>query len=119
MVKEDAEDEPPYRDPAEDIAESQSLVQKLKEQQKIAAPVAHAHKRTREEAEAPLALSIQEHDENAVPKEDRVLIHPSRVTNSWIPTLAPNQKSAVWGTLAFAIGWGATTFLPQVLPQFF
>lgn len=124
---------------AEEIAESQSLVQKLKaEQEKATEHVVNASKRTREEAEAPLGLTITEHDDTTVPKEERALIHPNRVARSWVPSLAPNQKAAAWGTLAFAIGWGATyvqfllgddlvvdlpsmfrTFLPQVLPQFF
>ncbi|KAG8844631.1 hypothetical protein FRB91_002450 [Serendipita sp. 411] len=74
-------------------------------------------KRTRDEADAPLKLNLEQSTEEIdyVSPSDRVVATNSRVAPRWptMPTLEANQKAAAWGTLAFALGWGATTFLPQ------
>ncbi|KAG8800972.1 hypothetical protein FRC17_006760, partial [Serendipita sp. 399] len=106
----------PVPDPAEDIAESQSLVQRLKETyaQPQSSPVsvlesvATTAKRTREEADAPLVLNLDKSAEgDHVPPSERLVVANRRIVPQW-PTLEPNQKAAAWGTLAFALGWGAT-----------
>lgn len=119
---EDVEDvKPPLPDPAEDIAESQSLVQRLMTQQKqaVEAPLASAVKRTREESDAPLLLNLDQPSQEVtyVPPEQRALVTNRRILPQWptLPQLDSTQKSVAWGTVAFAIGWGAAAAL---LPQF-
>ena len=99
--------------PEEDITESQNLVQRLKEEaQHTIAPLTQTIKRTRDEAEAPPTLEVAEHSQDIVPVpvEERAVVRNSRVESRWptLQTLDPNQKAAAWGTIAFAIGWGAT-----------
>ncbi|KAG9052536.1 hypothetical protein FS842_009700 [Serendipita sp. 407] len=111
-------------DPTEDIAESQSLVQRLKAEYaqpppaiNVVADMTTVVKRTRDEADAPLMFNLEKSIEEIeyVSPSDRVVATNSRVAPRWptMPTLEANQKAAAWGTLAFALGWGATTFLPQ------
>ncbi|KAG8773345.1 hypothetical protein FRC16_005415, partial [Serendipita sp. 398] len=111
-------------DPTEDIAESQSLVQRLKAEYaqpppaiNVVADMTTVVKRTRDEADAPLMFNLEKSTEEIeyVSPSDRVVATNSRVAPRWptMPTLEANQKAAAWGTLAFALGWGATTFLPQ------
>jgi hypothetical protein len=99
----------PLPNPEEDIAESKMMVERLKKDAKQSETAAKpAIKRTREEAEAPLTLNLdQPQDVVHVPPSERALVSNKRIAPRW-PTLQPSQKSAAWGAIAFAIGWGAT-----------
>jgi hypothetical protein len=120
---EDDEDEentedvkPLLPDPAEDIAESQSLVQRLMAQQKKpTAPIASSVKRTRDQVDAPLLLNLDAPSQAVtyVPPSERALVTNRRIFPKWptLPQLDSQQKSAAWGTLAFANGWGAATYV--------
>lgn len=120
--EDEAEDiKPPVPDAAEDIAESQSLVQRLMtEAKQAAAPVASAVKRTREEIDAPLLLNLDQPSQEVtyVPPTERALVTNRRILPQWptLPQLQSNQRSAAWGTLAFAIGWGAVTYAHSFVP---
>ena len=112
---EEGEDvKPPLPDPVEDISEAQFLVQRLKAlQEKATAPVTSAVKRTRDQADAPLVLNLDGPPKEVtyVPPSERAVATNRRILPRWpaMPRLDSNQKSAAWGTLAFAIGWGAAT----------
>ena len=114
--EEDVEDvKPPIPDPTQDIAESQSLVHRLMNQQnEAAASGTSGVKRTREEADAPLLLNLDQPSQEVmyVPPSERALVTNRRILPQW-PTLDSNQKSVAWGTLAFAIGWGAAAYVPS------
>jgi len=122
-----AESELPNVDPDEDIAESKALVDKLKASLKTTNPTkplpkrGAAAKRAREETDDILpngkALIKMDLDaEPADPNVDRMIVSNRRIVK-WreslpslptLPRLEPKQKSAAWGTLAFALAIGAT-----------
>jgi len=128
------ETELPSVDPDEDIAESKALVDKLKVElngasQKTTTPTktlpkrGAAAKRAREEAEdtlpnGKLLIKMDLDTEPADPNVEREIASNRRVVK-WrpsfptLPQLEARQKSAAWGTLAFALAISATTFIPQ------
>lgn len=112
MKESDSEPEIPVANPEEDISESKALVEALKleqKQAKVVSPGRPKSKRNREEAEAPLTINLDKPVDEKTPT-DRTVVSNRRVFPTW-PTLAnlqPSQKAAAWGTLAFAIGLGAT-----------
>ena len=133
----DAGSEPPNVNPDADIAESKALVDKVKAEHnaapgsKTATPATTpakslpkrgaAAKRAREEAEETLpngkpVIKMDLDAEPADPNVDREIASNRRIVK-WrqslpsLPTLSqlePKQKSAAWGTLAFALAIGAT-----------
>jgi len=128
----DAGPELPKVDPDEDIAESKALVDKLKAERngaslqtptptKTLPKRGAAAKRAREEAEdiLPNGKPLVKMDLNAEPADpnvDRDIASNKRIVK-WraslpslptLPRLEPKQKSAAWGTLAFALAFGAT-----------
>lgn len=128
----DAEPEPSNVDPDEDIAESKALVDKLKAELngagfKTTTPPRKlpkrgaAAKRAREDAEDVLPngktlIKMDLDAEPAGPNVDREIASNKRIVK-WraslpsfptLPRLEPKQKSAAWGTLAFALAIGAT-----------
>jgi len=129
------EPDPPSVDPDEDIAESKALVGKLRAELNGAGVSATtpnkalpkrgaAAKRAREEAEDVLPngkplIRMNLDAEPADPDVDREIASNKRVVK-WrenlpgLPTLEPKQKSAAWGTLAFALAIGATCVLRRL-----
>ena len=129
----DAESELPNVNPDADIAESKALVDKVKAEHnsapgsKTTTPAkplpkrGAAAKRAREEAEDTLpngkpVIKMDLDAEPADPNVDREIASNKRIVK-WrqslpsLPTLSqlePKQKSAAWGTLAFALAIGAT-----------
>ena len=115
--------------PDADIAESKALVDKLKAELngpnlKSATPTkvlpkrGAVAKRAREEAEDVLPngkplIKMDLDAEPADPNIDREIASNKRIVK-WrqslpsLPQLEPKQKSAAWGTLAFALAIGAT-----------
>lgn len=101
---------PPLPVAEQDIVESRNLVERLKVEQ-VATPAQAPRttvKRAREEDDAPISLNLgkSSQDVDLVPPSERAVITNRRIQPGW-PNLEPNQKAAAWGTLAFAIGWGA------------
>jgi hypothetical protein len=111
-------------DPDEDIAKSKALVDTLKAERNGASPQTvtptktlpkrgAAAKRARDEDILPNGKPLIKMDldaEPADPNVDRDIVSNKRVVK-WrasLPTLEPKQKSAAWGTLAFALAIGAT-----------
>jgi len=88
-------------DPEVDIAESKQLVEEIKAKYVKPMSKASGMKRTVEEE----AITFE-------PKEpeigERVIAGPRRLRN-----LPPQRQAVAWGALAFAVGLGATAFLPQ------
>ena len=125
----DAERDSPSVDPDDDIAESKALVDKLKAEVNgagaktttFARPLpkrSAAAKRVREEAEDVLPngktlIKMDLDAEPASPNADKKIASNKRIVK-WraslpsLPQLEPKQKSAAWGTLAFALAIGAT-----------
>jgi hypothetical protein len=132
VIAADAEPELLNVDPDEDIAESKALVDKIKAEHsdpslKTTTPTktlpkrGAAAKRAREEAEDVLPngkplIKMNVDAEPADPNVDREIASNRRIVK-WreslpslptLPQLEPKQKSAAWGTLAFALAIGAT-----------
>ena len=122
----DAGPELPSVDPDEDIAKSKALVDTLKAERngtslqttptKTLPKRGAAAKRAREEDILPNGKPLIKMDldaEPADPSVDRDIASNKRVVK-WraslptLPQLEPKQKSAAWGTLAFALAIGAT-----------
>jgi len=106
------DDPPPYIGPGDvdsDIAESQRLVEEVKATYKKPRSTkgrgAAALKRVVEETEQPLTFEPKEPEIG-----ERALVPvPRRLQN-----LPPQRQAVAWGALAFAVGLGATAFLPQL-----
>ncbi|CAE6461660.1 unnamed protein product [Rhizoctonia solani] len=121
----EAEPEPEVPGPSmeEDIAESKALIARLQKEKEEAeakaqelaqelaeagsepaAPVVAGAKRGREEATPPPSLNL---DRQPVDISDRQLVRSRTAQQA-------NRRSAMWGAVAFAVGLGVTSVLPNL-----
>lgn len=95
----------------QDLEEQRDLIARLKAERAgsddMMITSGGAEKREREDEEAPLALNIKEPE-----KDQRLVVTNSRVRGLNLDT---KQKSFAWGVAAFAVGFGAITYLPNFL----
>jgi len=108
-VDNDADDEPevPGPDMAQDIEDQKVLIADLKARRAAAGTVVStpANSRKRQEIESPpLTFNFDKEPEVG----ERSIITRRRMQ------LQPHQKAAAWGTLAFAVGLGAISLLPNL-----
>ncbi|GJJ08557.1 hypothetical protein Clacol_002775 [Clathrus columnatus] len=108
-VDRDVDEEPEVLGPDmnQDIQEQQALIADLKAKRDASATVSSQNNRKRR------------NEEMATPPPSFDLTKPvevgeRRIINRKRLGLEPHQKAAAWGTLAFAVGLGAVSFLPNL-----
>ncbi|QRW18049.1 hypothetical protein RhiXN_02973 [Rhizoctonia solani] len=93
------------REKEEAEAKAQELAQELAETaSEPAAPVVVGAKRTREEATPPPTFNF---DRQLVDTSDRQIVRSRAAQQA-------NRRSAMWGAVAFAVGLGVTSVLPNL-----
>ncbi|THH30022.1 hypothetical protein EUX98_g4174 [Antrodiella citrinella] len=104
-------------DMAEDLREQKELIERLKAEraqkaqesiddmeEDVAAEASIGQKRGREDEKEELRLNIKEPE-----TEERAI-----ATNKRVAGVSAQHKSLAWGTLLFAVGMGAVSFIPSI-----